>query len=113
MSWATNWPKNGQPAATARRARGLAAVAGAAGGAERVQQALVGRERRQVGEHPPVAAAPRIGASTPLRGQAVVARASVAHDAASARGTCLGAGLGRREQLPACLHAHRVVAEST
>ena len=52
---------------------GLATVAGAAGRADHVQQGLVGGERRQVGEHPPVAAAVDRRVDHPVGRQAVVA----------------------------------------
>ena len=52
---------------------GLGAVAGPAGRADHVQQRLVGRERRQVGEHPAVAAAVDRRVDDAVRREAVVA----------------------------------------
>ena len=69
----------------AARRLGLAAVAGAAGRADHVQQRLVGRERRQVGEHPAVAPAVDRRVDDAVGRQAVVAgedgfRADRGHD---------------------------------
>ena len=77
MSCATNWPTNGQPAATVASSPPASsaslAVAGAAGRADHVQQRLVGGERRQVGEHAPVAAAVDRRVDDPVGREAVVA----------------------------------------
>ena len=67
-------PAGGDGRVVGARRLGVGAVAGAAGRADHVQQPLVGRERRQVGEHPPVAPAVDRRVDDPVRRQAVVAR---------------------------------------
>ena len=85
MSWATNWPKNGQPP----RPRVVvvvgivvAAVAGPARDAEHVQTPPRRAEQpRQVGEQPAVATAVAIGASTMRAGARQWSRAAVSTQA--------------------------------
>ena len=78
MSCATNWPTNGQPAATVASSRPSASASvpsqAPPADADHVQQRLVGRERRQVGEHPAVAPAVDRRVDHAVRRQAVVAR---------------------------------------